>query len=155
MCNTDITCTCLCLVNQYSCPVDVSSQEYLVTVSILLLVSYIFNNLPWYRLPNPGICFPFLGHIHNFFTKRMLADPINGLCDMFRKHQRKGVMWTRSFNMDILWVGDFITLHFKFNFNHPQMQDRFSPRFHGSNEMERKLEAGQDIPGVQGRPDLS
>merc|ERR1712212_90334 len=77
---------------------------------------------------------------------RMLADPINGLWEMFRKHQRNGVMWTRNFNMDILWIGDFETLHFLFN--HPQVHDRFSPRFHGSNEMERKLKPGQDVPGV-------
>ena len=42
----------------------------------------------------------------------------------------------------MLWIGDFDTLHFLINY--PQLQDRF----HGSKEMERKLEAGQDIPGV-------
>ena len=87
-----------------------------------------------------------LGHIHKFFTKEMVTDPVKGLWDMYRKHQRNGVMWTRNFNMDILWVGDFDTLHYLFN--HPQVQDRFSPRLHGSNEMERKLATGQDIPGL-------
>jgi len=117
----------------------------MVTVMVLVLINYIFSNLAWYRLPNPGICLPFLGHIHKFFTKGMLEDPINGLLVMFRKHQRNGVMWTRSFNLDILWVGDFETL--RYVFNHPQIQDR-NGKFHATVEMERNLKTGQDIPGV-------
>ena len=50
-----------------------------LTLSMLLLLNYVFSNLPWYRLPNPGVCYSFLDHAHKFFTKMMLADPINGL----------------------------------------------------------------------------
>ena len=64
-----------------------------------------------------------------------------GLGDMFRKQQRTGVMWTRNCNMDILWVGDFDTLHHLFN--HPQVQNRMNPRLHTSSELERRLRAGQ------------
>jgi len=117
----------------------------LVTLLALLLINFIFSNLPWYKLPNPGICYPFLGHIHKFFTKGMLTDPINGVWEMFKKHQRNGVMWTRSFNINILWVGDFDTLQYLFN--HPQIQER-NGGFHAPTEMERKLKPGQDIPGV-------
>ena len=118
----------------------------LITVIALVMVNYVFYNLPWFRLPNPGICFPGIGHIHKFFTKEMVADPVKGLRDMYRKHQRNGVMWTRNFNMDILWVGDFDTLHYLFN--HPQVQNRMNPKLHTSHELERRLANGQEIPGV-------
>ena len=103
----------------------------LITVIALVMVNHVLSNVPWFRLCNPGISFPFLGHIHKFFTKEMVADPVKGLRDMYRKHQRNGVMWTRNCNMDILWVGDFDTLHHLFN--HPQVQNRMNT----SSELER------------------
>ena len=118
----------------------------LITVAVLYFIHYVSSNLPWLRLPSPGLCLPFLGHIHKFLTKEALADPINGLWDMFKKHQKNGVMWSRSFNMDILWVGDHDTLHYLFN--HPQVQGRMNPRLLTTTQMERKLTPGQDIPGV-------
>ena len=103
---------------------------------VLALVRFMSSNLPWTRLPNPGICFPFFGHLQKFFTKEMVDNPIKGLCDMYRKHQRNGVVWRRNFNMDILWVGDFDTLHYLFN--HPQVQSRMNPKLQTSNRLERR-----------------
>ena len=65
---------------------------------------------------------------------------------MYKKHQRNGLMWTRNFNMDILWVGDFDTLHYLFN--HAQVQNRMNPKLQTSNRLERRLRPGEDIPGV-------
>ena len=113
----------------------------LITVIALIMVNYVLTNLSWFRLPSLGICFPFLGHIHKFFSKEMVADPVKGLRDMYRKHQRNGVMWTRNLNVDILWVGNFDTLHHLFN--HPQVQNRMNPRLHTLSELERRLRAGQ------------
>ena len=48
--------------------------------------------------------------------------------------------------MDILWVGDFDTHHYLLN--HPQVQNRMNPRLHTLSELERRLWAGQEIPGV-------
>ena len=126
--------------------VTTNTTIMLFTVIVLALVRFISSNLPWTRLPNPGICFPFIGHLHKFFNKEMVDDPIKGLRDMYRKHQRNGVMWTRNFNMDILWVGDFDTLHYLFN--HPQVQNRMNPKLQTSNRLERRLRPGEDIPGV-------
>ena len=78
--------------------VTMTTMIGLITVFALVMINYVFSNLPWFRLPNPGICFPFLGHIHKFFTKEIAADPVKGLRDMYRKHQRNGVLWTRNFN---------------------------------------------------------
>ena len=124
--------------------VTASTMIGFITGIALVILNYVFSNLPWLRHPNPGICYPFLGHIHKFFTKEMVADPVKGLWDMYRKHQRKGVMWTRNFNMDILWVGDFDTLHYLFN--HSKVQNRMNPRLHTSSELESQT--GQEIPGV-------
>ena len=66
--------------------VTTNSTIMLFTVIVLALVRFISSNLPWTRLPNPGICFPFIGHVHKFFNKEMVDDPIKGLRDMYRKH---------------------------------------------------------------------
>ena len=54
----------------------------LITVIALVMVNHVLSNVPWSRLRNPGISFPFLGHIHKFFTKEMGADPVKvlGIC---------------------------------------------------------------------------
>ena len=83
-------------------PKHIAKMIRLITVIALVMVNHMLSNVPWFRLPNPGICFPLVGHIHKIFTKEMVADPVKGLRDMYRKHQRNGVMWTRNFNMDIL-----------------------------------------------------
>ena len=48
--------------------------------------------------------------------------------------------------MDILWVGDFDTLHYLFN--QLQVQNRMNPKLQTSNRLERRLRPGEDIPGV-------
>ena len=64
----------------------------LFTVIVLALVRFISSNLPWTRLPNPGICIPFISHVHKFFNKEMVDDPIKGLRDMYRKHLMIGLL---------------------------------------------------------------
>ena len=56
--------------------VTTNSTIMLFTVIVLALGRIISSNLPWTRLPNLGICFPFIGHLHKFLTKEMVDDPI-------------------------------------------------------------------------------
>ena len=54
--------------------VTITTMIGLITVIALVMVNHVLSNVPWFRLCNPGISFPFLGHIHKFFTKEMGAE---------------------------------------------------------------------------------
>jgi len=114
---------------------------YLVTLVLLWVVHYYLSNKKWFVLPSPGLCLPVVGH--SYKMTKFGADPVGSMWAWYRKYQKEGMMWIRSFNLNMMLVGDFDTL--KHLYQHPDMQLRFvlDPM-----REERMIYTPRDIPGV-------
>ena len=53
---------------------------------------------------------------------------MNYLWQLYKKHSKSGLLWTKLFNMNIIHVGDYATM--KYIFGHPDAQERFLPWTH-------------------------
>merc|ERR1711936_328007 len=78
-------------------------------------------------------------------TEEGKRDPVMFLWNLYKKHQRNGMMHLRSFNLDLVFVGDFDTL--KYIFNHPDCQGRVIKAFEAPTKEDRMIK-GKYIPGV-------
>jgi len=79
---------------------------------VLLAIHYYSRAKKYLQLPSPGPPLPVIGHVHKFVTKKWKEDPVNGMVALYRKHQKSGMMWIRSFNIDFVFLGDFDTLNY-------------------------------------------
>jgi len=118
----------------------------LVTLVVLLVVHYYSKARKYLRLPSPGLPLPVIGHVYKLVTKTMQEDPVNGMVALYRKHQKNGMMWMRSFKIDLVFIGDFDTLNYLYNL--PDMQGRIGPDFKPTVVHERNLKPGEELPGV-------
>ena len=94
-------------------------------------------------LPSPGAPLPLLGHFHLLLARWLAVvtldidifgmvfrggakDPVNRLWELYKQHSKDGLLWIRSLNLEVLYIGDFKTL--KTVFNHPDVQGRTIPQ---------------------------
>ena len=117
----------------------------LVTLIILMVSYYFIKNRKYAALPSPGICLPVVGHIYKLMTDEAKKDPVITLWNLWKKYQRNGIMHLRSFNLDIVFVGDFDTL--KYIYNHPECQEKMTEKFIEA-EMEERMLKRRDMAGV-------
>ena len=99
----------------------------LTTLVVLYLFGYFLKNRKFSKLPSPGICLPIIGHAHKVMTEESQRDSVFFLWNLYRQHSRNGMMWMRTFSLDLLFVGDFATL--KYIFNHPDVQVKLTSHF--------------------------
>jgi len=118
----------------------------LITISALWVVHTYLTNRKWTKLPNPGFCYPVVGHVRLFLKEKFTTDPVGSMWNLYRKFQRGGMMWIRIFHMNVVHVGDFSTL--RHLFNHPEMQDRMSDVFKHNLMEERMVTHDKGMPGV-------
>ena len=78
-------------------------------------------------------------------TPEAEKDPVNFMWNTWKKHQKNGLMHLRSFNIDLVFVGDHETL--KFLYSQPDIQLRFNPVMRGPILEERRA-GGPGLPGV-------
>merc|ERR1719219_986150 len=87
------------------------------------------------------------GHFFKLLAiKEFETDPVNAMWNMWKKHQKEGMFWMRTFSMNLVFVGDHDTLHYLFN--HPDVQGRFDPKFASVLKAERELPEDQVAAGV-------
>jgi len=97
-------------------------------------------------LPSPGIALPFIGHVYLLLSEKFKNDQVNSMWNLWKKHQRNGLMYLKSFGVNMVFIGDFDTL--KEVYNHPEVQMRMSgTTFEWSSREERKVKS-KEIPGV-------
>jgi len=116
-----------------------------ITFLVLLVTYYFISNRKYFSLPSPGLCLPVVGHVYKLMTEEGKKDPVMFLWNLYKKHQRNGMMHLRSFNLDLVFVGDFDTL--KYIFNHPDCQGRVIKAFEAPTKEDRMIK-GKYIPGV-------
>jgi len=117
----------------------------LITVLILYVTYYFTTNKKYLCLPSPGLCLPIVGHVYKLACEEGKRDPVNFLWNLYKKHQKNGLMHLRSFSLDLVFVGDFDTL--KFIFNHPDCQERVNDIFEEPTKEDRMI-IGKEIGGV-------
>ena len=92
----------------------------------MLVVVYISHHVTrvWRHLslPSPGFPLPIIDHVHLLMSRESKEDPVNFLWNLWKKHQRNGLMYLKSFNLNLVFVGDYDTV--KFLYNHPDAQLR-------------------------------
>ena len=93
-------------------------------VIVLYIGHYLSKVWRYLSLPSPGFPLPIIGHVHLLMCKESREDPVNFLWNLWKKHQRNGIMYLKSFSLNIVFVGDFDTL--KYIYNHPDAQLRTS-----------------------------
>jgi len=116
-----------------------------VTVCILCVTFYFSSNRKYFILPSPGLCLPVVGHVYKLMGEEGQRDPVNFLWSLYKKHEKNGMMFLRSFNLNLMFVGDFDTV--KYIFNHPNCQERVNDLFDPINREDRMIK-GKEIPGV-------
>ena len=83
----------------------------LATLLSLWLAQHYRATRKWFQLPHPGFYVPGvskglktieviasffqLGHFLRFLNRAMAKDPIQGLWDMWKRHQKGGLLWFR------------------------------------------------------------
>ena len=89
---------------------------------VLYIGHYVSKVWRYLSLPSPGFPLPIIGHVHLLMSKESKEDPVNFLWNLWKKHQRNGIMYLKSFSLNLVFVGDFETL--KYIYNHPDAQLR-------------------------------
>jgi len=117
----------------------------IVTVFILWVTYYFSSNRKYFLLPSPGLCLPVVGHVWKLMTEEAKKDPVMFTWNLYKKYQKNGMMFLRSFNLNLVFVGDFDTL--KYIYNHPDCQGRVNSHFDKATKEDRMIK-GKDMPGV-------
>ena len=119
---------------------------FLVFTCVIVGWLYLKWSASKYRhLSSPGPCLPIIGHSYKLFSKAVLADPATGMWDLYRKHNKDGIMYMNTFSIDTVMVGDFHTL--KTIFNNPDATGRTTPGMKKLVLRTRKV-SGSEVPGV-------
>lgn len=113
---------------------------------VLYIVHYLSKVWRFLSLSSPGFPLPVVGHVHLLMCKESREDPVNFLWNLWKKHQRNGIMYLKSFSLNIAFVGDFETL--KYIYNHPDAQLRTSGTGMGWATKEDRKITSKEIPGV-------
>ena len=117
-----------------------------VAVIVLTLTYHLLKSNKYSSLPSPSLALPVVGHVYKLFSAEAQKDPINFLWKLYKKYQKNGLMHFNSFNINLVFVGDFETL--KFLFNHPDVQLRFvSEAMRKISNEERKVKNKVHFPG--------
>ena len=106
---------------------------------------YLSSNRKYFALPSPGLCLPAIGHVYKLLGGEGKKDPVKLLWNLYKKHQKNGMMHLRSFNLNFVFVGDFDTV--KYIFNHPECQERVNNVFEVLTKQDRMIK-GKELPGV-------
>ena len=121
----------------------------MLAIAVLLLTYYFLKPTRHSSLPSPGLALPIVGHVYKLVTQKAREDPVNFVWNLYKKYQRNGLMYLRSFNLDIVFVGDFEAV--KYLFNHPDAQLRFlNDNMRNNSNEERKVKNKHDFPGERG-----
>ena len=119
----------------------------LVVVVVVLAVSrYLASSWRYLSLPSPGLPLPVIGHIHLLLCQESKNDPVNFLWKLWKKHQRGGVMYLKSFSLNLVFVGEHDTL--KYMYNHPEIQLRMTNTTMDQLTKEDRKIKSKEIPGV-------
>ena len=78
--------------------------------------------------------------------KESKNDPVNFLWKLWKKHQRGGVMYLKSFSLNLVFVGEHDTL--KYMYNHPEIQLRMTNTTMDQLTKEDRKIKSKEIPGV-------
>merc|ERR1711988_575401 len=125
----------------------IKMSALILAIAVLLLTYYFLKPTRHSSLPSPGLALPIVGHVYKLVTQEAREDPVNFVWNLYKKYQRNGLMYLRSFNLDIVFVGDFEAV--KYLFNHPDAQLRFlNDNMRNNSIEERKVKNKHDFPGV-------
>ena len=102
-------------------------------------------NSKYRKFASPGPCFPIIGHCYKLMTKQFRKDPVNQIWKIYKKYQKKGILYFNLFGTDLLWIGDFETI--KFIFSHPDGNGRMDEKLDRIGMSDRKVGCKQ-FPGV-------
>jgi len=118
-----------------------------IAFTVLLLTYFFMRSRPWrYKtFTSPGLCLPFIGHSYKLMNKVIKNDPVNGIWNLYRSHQRDGMLYFKSFGFNNIWIGDFKTV--KYIFNHADGNSRSDPALLFFFKQTRKLRCDY-VPGV-------
>jgi len=119
---------------------------FLLLLSLWYLIKCLPYDLKLWRIPSPGICLPFIGHMH--ILLRDNKDPVNHMWNLYKKyHKGQHMMWVRKLNVDFVYVGEIGLL--KKIFNHPDVQDRDLEGFKASKQIRGwNGDTYNDHPGI-------
>lgn len=117
----------------------------LITFVILLISVLVSNNKKYSHLPSPGLSLPIIGHVYKLIDEQSKKDPIGSLWNLYKTHSKNGMMYLSTFNLKILFVGDFDTV--KEIFNHPDLQERMIPQYKPL-FYEERINTSKHTPGV-------
>ena len=93
------------------------------TVIIFDLIFHKTRNSKYKQFSSPGPCVPILGHTYKMMTEKFRRDPIHELWNIYKEHQRNGMMYFNTFGYENLYIGDFEAV--KRIFNHADGNGRF------------------------------
>ena len=122
------------------------TEHLLVVVVVLALTHYLMKWRPYLALPAPGFPLPVIGHLHLLMSRESKNDPVNFLWKLWQKHQRHGVMYLRTFKLNLVLVGEFEAL--KYLYTHPEVQLRMSDTDWAQLMREDRNTKSKKIPGV-------
>ena len=117
----------------------------LITLLVLCVTILLTRRTRYSQLPSPGPCVPVFGHVHKLLSRECKKDPVNYLWNLYKEHQKHGLMYMKLFTLDFVYVGDFETL--KFLFSHADCQGRVNQIIADSVREARNI-TGADIPGI-------
>ena len=101
------------------------SVAILCVIVALLLVHH--SKSKFKQFSSPGFCLPILGHFHIFLLdSKIRTDPLNGIWDLYKRHQKSGMMHMKTLSLDTVWIGDFDTI--KHLFNRSEVTGRLNDR---------------------------
>lgn len=119
----------------------------LITFGILLITLCVSKNWKYSHLPSPGYCLPIIGHVHKLMGEESKKDPIGSLWNLYKTCSKNGMLYLSSFNLKIIFVGDFETV--KEIFNHPDFQDRMIPQLKSHNDEDRMNTSKETLGVIQ------
>ena len=119
----------------------------LIIAVILVILAYCLHisSSKYKTLAVPGVCLPVIGHCYKLMSKDVMKDPVNGFWDLYKKFNRAGILYIKTFKIETIWIGDFETA--KYVLNLPEAQDRLNDRFLKLALPTRKVK-GPHMPGI-------
>ena len=124
----------------------VTAASLLVLLVVLLVTRYVLKRWKYFWLPSPGLELPVIGHTHLLMSQEAKRDQVGFMVKTWRKFQKNGMMFLRSFSLNLMVVGDFDTL--KYIYNHPDVQARMTGTGMEWASIEDRKIKSKEIPGV-------
>ena len=119
----------------------------LVTFAAILFFYFrYFLSSKYKHFGSPGPCLPLIGHSYVMMTKEAKKDPAQRIWNLYKKHQKHGMLYFKSIGLNQLLIGDFEAI--KYIFNHSDGNGRINDQISRFTKITRKVQKCKDFPGL-------